>query len=121
MQSCCNDLESLVYSIVYLFHGRLPWQDIKEGSIEQYEEAVLKKKTTLAKVLCQGLPLPFVAFAPHIQSLGFDEKPQYDYLHALLTQCSVHDSNNVVSDHTTLLHSPCKLSVPTTLPHDQRM
>jgi serine/threonine protein kinase len=119
-KSHCDDLELLVYSIVYLFCGRLPWQDIKEG-VEQYEEAILKKKTTLDKVLCQGLPLPFVTFALHIQSLGFNEKPQYNYLCALLMQCLVHDPNDVVSEHTTLLHSPCKLSIPTTLPRDQQM
>ncbi|KAN0140086.1 hypothetical protein V8E53_001982 [Lactarius tabidus] len=112
--------KSFLTCIVYLFCGRLPWQDIKEG-VEQYEEAILKKKTTLDKVLCQGLPLPFVTFALHIQSLGFNEKPQYNYLCALLMQCLVHDPNDVVSEHTTLLHSPCKLSIPTTLPRDQQI
>ena len=38
MQTRCDDLESLVYSIVYLCRGSLPWQDvIKEGRVEQYE------------------------------------------------------------------------------------
>ena len=75
-QSRHDDLESLMYSIVYLFRGWLPWQDIKAGSVEQYEEVILKKKTALTKVLCQGLLPPFFTFAQHIQSLGFDEKPQ---------------------------------------------
>ena len=58
MQSHCDDLESLVYSKVYLFHGQLPWQDIKEDSVEKYKEVILEKKTALAKALCQGLPPP---------------------------------------------------------------
>ena len=120
-QSHHNNLESLVYSIVYLFCGQLPWQDIKEDSIEKYKEVVLKKKTTLAKALCQGLPPPFVTFIQHIQLLGFDEKPQYDYLCTLLIQCLIHDSNNVMSDLTTLSCSPCKIGVPTTLPCGQQM
>ena len=120
-QSCCDDLQSLIYSIVYLFCGWLPWQDIKAGSIERYKDVVLEKKTALVKAPCQGLPLPFVTFAQHIQLLGFDEKSQYDYLHTLPTQCSVHDSKDVVLDLTTLLHSPCKVGVPTTLPCGQRM
>ena len=110
-----------MYSIVYLFHGQLPWQDIKEGTIEKYKEVILEKKTALAKAPCQGLPPPFVTFTQHIQSLGFDEKPQYDYLHTLLMQCSVHDSNDVVSDLTTLSRSPCKVGILTALPHGQRM
>lgn len=120
MQSHHDDLESLMYSIVYLFCGWLPWQDIEEGSIEQYEEAILKK-TALAKTLCQGLPPSFIAFALHIQSLSFNEKLQHNYLRTLLMQCSVHGSNNVVLDLATLSHSPCKLSIPTTLPCGQQM
>src|ERR1700677_602054 len=67
IQSRRNDLESLVYSIVYLCHGCLPWQGIiKGGPIEQYEVVVLKKKIALAEGLCQGLPLPFIAFTQYI-------------------------------------------------------
>ncbi|KAN0140783.1 Protein kinase-like domain containing protein [Lactarius tabidus] len=121
-QSCCDNLESLMYSIVYLCYGCLPWQDIiKEGPVEQYEAAVLDKKTTSVKTLCQGLPLPFVTFMQHIQSLGFNEKPQYDYLHTLLMQCSASDSNDVVSDLITIPPSHCKLTVPTSLPSGQWM
>jgi hypothetical protein len=109
-----------VYSIVYLCHGRLPWQDIStEGPNEQYEAAVLKKKTAVAETLCQGLPLPFIMFTQHIQLLGFDKKPQYDHLHTLLTQCLALASDGVVSNPITVAISPslCKHSVATPLPH----
>ena len=120
-----DDLESLVYTIVYLCRGSLPWQDIiKGGHVGRYEATVLKRKTMFAKKLCQGLPPPFVAFTQHIQSLGFDEKPQYDHLCALLTQCSAHSKahnfNSVMSDHVTTSPSLHKLGVPS-LPHGQRM
>ncbi|KAF8260592.1 hypothetical protein EI94DRAFT_1706169 [Lactarius quietus] len=69
-------LVSGLKTTVYLCHGRLPWQDIiKEGPVEQYEEAIVEMKTTLATGLCQGLPSPFITFTQHIQSLTFDEKP----------------------------------------------
>ncbi|KAH9012215.1 kinase-like domain-containing protein [Lactarius deliciosus] len=95
-QSHRDDLESLVYCIVYLCRGPLPWQDIIKGhSVEQYGASILKKKIASINTLCQGLPAPFLAFTKHIQSLGFDEKPQYDYLHSLLMQCLAHGSNEV--------------------------
>ncbi len=48
MQSHCDDLESLVYSIVYLCRGRLPWQDIiKRYSIDKYGASILKKKIVM--------------------------------------------------------------------------
>ena len=118
-QSRRDDLESLVYSIVYLCRGRLPWQHIiKEGTVEQYEAAVLEKKTAVAETLCQGLPLPFVMFTQHIQSLSFDEKPQYDHLRTLLMQCSALDSQGVVLNPVTAVvpSSLCKRGVPTTSP-----
>jgi len=113
MQSCCNDLESLVYSIVYLCCGCLPWQDIiKRYSIDKYGASILEKKIASSKTLCQGLPAPFVTFTQHIQSLGFDEKLQYDYLHALLMQCSAHGSNDVVLNPATISPSFGKLAPP---------
>jgi serine/threonine protein kinase len=116
-----DDLESLVYSIVYLCRGSLPWQDVmKEGGVEQYEAAVHKKKTASANRLCKGLPPPFVAFVQHIQSLDFDEKPQYNYLHSLLTQCSARPSDGVVSDLVTIPPSRYKC-ILTPSPHGQRM
>src|SRR6266702_6428241 len=79
MQSHCNDIESLVYSIVYLCHGHLPWQDIiKRYSIDKYGVSVLEKKIASSKTLCQGLPAPFVTLTQYIQSISFDEKPQYN-------------------------------------------
>lgn len=122
-QSRRDDLESLVYSIVYLCRGRLPWQGIIKGrSIEQYGASVLEKKLASTKTLCQGLPAPFVAFTQHIQSLGFDEKPQYDYLHNLLTQCSAHGSNGVMSKPVTVSPSFSKVGIPTNCssPHTGR-
>ncbi|KAH9176469.1 kinase-like domain-containing protein [Lactarius sanguifluus] len=113
MQSHRDDLESLVYCIVYLCRGRLPWQDIIKGhSVEQYGASVLEKKIASINTLCQGLPAPFLAFTKHIQSLGFDEKPQYDYLRSLLMQCSAHGSNEDVSNPVTASPSFSKHSLP---------
>ncbi|KAH9015348.1 kinase-like domain-containing protein [Lactarius hengduanensis] len=118
-QSRRDDLESLVYSIVYLCRGRLPWQNIVNGSIEKYVASVLEKKIASSKTLCQGLPAPFVAFTQHIQSLSFDERPQYDKLHTLLMQCLAHDSNAVMSNPITV--SPLPGKPGNSLPRSSRM
>ncbi|KAH9019246.1 kinase-like domain-containing protein [Lactarius hengduanensis] len=88
-QSRRDDLEYLCINIV-------------KGSVEKYTASVLEKKIASSKTLCQGLPAPFVAFTQHIQSLGFDEKPQYDNLHTLLMQCMAHDPNGVVLNPITV-------------------
>lgn len=87
-QSRRDDLESLAYVIVYLVKGRLPWQGIaiRPGQV-LYDEVLKSKQVTTAKTLCEGLPQPFINFIQHVRSLGFEDKPDYRYLHSLLAQC----------------------------------
>jgi serine/threonine protein kinase len=85
-----DDLESLVYVIVYLVKGRLPWQGILVQPDQIYEEEVLKvKQVTTVEALCEGLPQPFVKFVEHIRGLGFRSKPNYKYLHSILKECAL--------------------------------
>ncbi|KAH9961477.1 kinase-like domain-containing protein, partial [Russula dissimulans] len=76
-----NDLESLIYVIVYLVKGSLPWQGIivQPGQIHQ-DEVLRVKQTIMVKALHRALPQPFVEFVEHIQCLGFRDKPDYNYL-----------------------------------------
>jgi casein kinase 1 len=83
-----DDLESLVYVIVYLVKGSLPWQGIIVQPGQIHEDEVLKvKKATTVKALCKGLPQPFVEFVEHIWSLGFRDKPNYKCLRSILENC----------------------------------
>ena len=88
-QLCCDDLESLAYTIIFFVCGDLPWTS---NSIFGDHEAVLQKKTSItAEELCKGLPPPFSIFVIYVHSLGFDEKPDYTHLHTILLQCSETD------------------------------
>lgn len=88
-----DDLESLAYVIIYLVKGSLPWQGIKVQPGQIYNDEVLRvKKATTAKVLCNGLPQPFVEFVNHIRSLGVRDKPDYKRLRGILEKCA--DSPN---------------------------
>ena len=87
-QSRRDDLESLAYTILFLACGDLPWSGLSD------REAVLQKKlSTPLGELCAGLPTPFHKFVDHIRSLGFEEKPDYQYLHSILLQCSPSDTD----------------------------
>ena len=85
-----DDLESLVYVIVYLVKGSLPWQGItvQPGQIHQDEVLRVKQATTI-KALCEGLPQPFVEFVEHIRCLGFRDKPDYYFLRSILDKCTL--------------------------------
>jgi serine/threonine protein kinase len=84
-QSRRDDLESLTYTIIFLARGDLPWTT---DSIRRNHEAILQKKISItAEELCEGLPPPFSKFVIYVRSLGFNEKPDYEYLHTVLLQC----------------------------------
>ena len=86
VQSCRDDLESLVYIIIYSALSDLPWNS---NVIGNNGKAILHKKTSITvKELCDGLPAPFCKFVTHVRSLDFDKKPDYEYLQSILSQCS---------------------------------
>jgi serine/threonine protein kinase len=85
-QSRRDDLESLAYTIIYSARGSLPWSSL---SSRGDREAVLQKKSSITvENLCKGVPAPFVEFIKHVRSLGFREKPDYEYLQSIISQCS---------------------------------
>ena len=88
-QSRRDDLESLVYTIVYSARGELPWAGCRT------HEAILAKKSSITtEELCHGLPALFCNFVTCIHSLDFEEKPDYQYLHSILSLCSATETEN---------------------------
>ena len=85
-QSRRDDLESLAYTIIYLVRGDLPWAHL--SALGDHKAVLRKKAQITVEELCEGLPTPFYEFVIHIRSLGFDQKPDYQHLRSLLSQCS---------------------------------
>ena len=80
-----DDLESLMYVLIYLHCGKLPWQGEKNNKAEGKEARNrrildIKMRTSIAE-LCAGCPSEFVALLHEIRKLRFEETPNYDTLH----------------------------------------
>lgn len=56
-----DDLETWIYSLVYLVRGELPWQNLCTGSSlkEKYDAIMQKKMELTPEALCKGLPSKF--------------------------------------------------------------
>ena len=81
-QSRRDDLESFAYTIICSARGELPWTGHRNP------RTILQKKLeTPVEELCQGLPAPFCGFVTYVRSLAFDEKPDYQHLHSILSLC----------------------------------
>ena len=82
-----DDLESLGYSIVYLFKGTLPWIGLESVMFdERIEEIKLMKESISLEALCQGLPKEFCLFFEYVKTLNFSESPSYSHIRKLITR-----------------------------------
>lgn len=83
-QSRRDDLECLLYSLVYIYYGKLPWQNLKVKSKEERSAKTLKlkKKTDITR----EMPKEFQVFRRYIQSMEYTEEPLYNELINMFSQ-----------------------------------
>ena len=80
-----DDLESLLYVLLYFLRGSLPWQSMKgQGKKEKYDKIMEKKLTIEITVLCEGLPHEFEEMLAYVRSLHFNSDPDYSFLEVKL-------------------------------------
>ena len=77
-QSRRDDLESMIYILIYFLKGKLPWQDIKAKQKEERHKMIseIKSKVTIGS-LCENLPSEFAELLTYVKKLEFEEKPIY--------------------------------------------
>uniref|UniRef100_A0A6C0DZE0 Protein kinase domain-containing protein n=1 Tax=viral metagenome TaxID=1070528 RepID=A0A6C0DZE0_9ZZZZ len=96
-QSRKDDLESLGYIFVYLYKGKLPWQQIKhKDKKEKYRLIGEHKKKLSEEELCEGMPKEFTVFLKYVRNLDFDEKPPYSAFVKMFQK--LYDSRNYKND-----------------------
>ena len=76
-----DDMISLGYAIVLLAKGKLPWSKVEGDTIARRVHNMAKiKRTTSVETLCAGLPPAFRFYFTSINTLAFDERPDYELL-----------------------------------------
>ena len=76
-----DDIESIGYVLIYFFFGSLPWQNLKVKQGESYYDKIGKKKiNTSFEDLTKGLPQEFLYYFKYVDSLNFEDEPNYDFL-----------------------------------------
>lgn len=77
VQSARDDLESLVYMMVYFLKGQFPWQGMK-GRKDEKEALIMEKKSSIrVEEFCTGLPEEFAEYMTYIRRLQHGEMPKY--------------------------------------------
>ena len=105
-----DDLESLVYLLIYLVRGCLPWLGRETTS----DSTVLDMKRNVDE-LCRELPCEFRHMLNYLHGLAFHDKPNYDHLRALVQKLRSGSSEAEgalldwlpkIESETTALHQP---------------
>ncbi len=83
-QSKRDDLESLSYMLIYLYHGTLPWKGIvAQDKNEKSQKICYIKQTVPITELCKDMPIEFQFFVKYSRKLKYDRTPDYKMLQNL--------------------------------------
>ena len=82
-QSRRDDLESMIYILIYFLKGKLPWQDVKAKQKEERHKLIteIKSKVTVES-LCENTPKEFAELLTYVKNLEFEETPLYTKFYA---------------------------------------
>ena len=72
-----DDLESLGYMLIYLYLGKLPWQDVEKEKIMQIKLQIINDNT---------LPEVLTNFIKYVRNLAFTENPDYNIVFELFNK-----------------------------------
>jgi len=72
-----DDLESLAYSLIYLYIGDLPWKSVTGTKKERHADIQVMKEEYLNSSEAEKVPSELLKFLVHAQSLTFDQQPNY--------------------------------------------
>ncbi|XP_066599003.1 tau-tubulin kinase homolog Asator isoform X2 [Prorops nasuta] len=77
-----DDLWSLFYMLAEFVHGQLPWRKIKDK-----DQVGRMKESYDHLLLLKHLPSDFRSFLEHIQSLEYEDEPDYAALASIIERC----------------------------------
>lgn len=76
-----DDLESLMYMIIFLAKGMLPWHTKgKVNNNRKWQVVFAQKRAILDEELFFGLPKQLQQIFSYVKNLKFDEKPNYAFI-----------------------------------------
>ncbi|OMJ96055.1 hypothetical protein SteCoe_437 [Stentor coeruleus] len=72
-----DDIESIIYILIYFYCGVLPW--ISNGKMTEVEIKKTKESIVL-EPLCKNYPFEFISCLRYVRGLEYDQEPDYEML-----------------------------------------
>ncbi|KAK2952490.1 putative Casein kinase I [Blattamonas nauphoetae] len=83
-----DDLETLAYVLIEFLTGSLPWSRLPKIVGQGKKDAIRDAKINISvEELCKDVPKEIADFLKYTRKLAFEEQPDYQYLHSLLSSC----------------------------------
>lgn len=81
-----DDIECIIYTLVYLSKGSLPWsQFVRQNPKPEYADVIDRKVSVAPAELFSDLPLQFMELWKYFKSLRFSDEPDYPLIQTLFT------------------------------------
>lgn len=83
-QSRRDDIEQMVYVLIYLYRGRLPWSGLNIADRDEKERKIgsLKRNYSYSDI-CRGCPQLFMLLLNYARKMKFEEEPAYEMIRGL--------------------------------------
>lgn len=86
-QSRRDDLESMIYCLIYFMKGKLPWQGLPGKTRDEKYHMIRKYKESISiHELCSDTPKEIMELLVYVRHLDFDEIPNYPYLRNIIKE-----------------------------------
>lgn len=80
-QSRRDDIESIIYILIYLMKGSLPWQKLKaRDKIDKFDKIFESKLVTPIEELCDSIPSVFKELLLYVRMMEYEDEPDYTFL-----------------------------------------
>ena len=104
-----DDLESLIYVLIFLLKGSLPWQNLKVSESEKTKKVGEMKVKMTSEQICKDMPEEFVKFLNYVKNLSFKQNPDYVFLKGLMNKIAY--SNNFQLNNIWDWITPLKIDI----------
>lgn len=106
-QSRRDDLENMMYTVLYFLKGKLPWMGLKAATgSSKYKKIAEVKQSTSAENLTVDLPgsREWCAILKYIHDLQFEEKPNYHFISSIVDKimCDYNFKDDKIYDWISL-------------------
>ncbi|CAD8170225.1 unnamed protein product [Paramecium pentaurelia] len=77
-----DDIESLIYVLLYFMKGQLPWQNMQNVSDEERTVKVGELKMSIdPRELCKDVPIEFAIILEYLKQLEYQSEPNYNFVY----------------------------------------